>query len=576
MKKRNRKILLVLIACSLFCYKTTGAFENSWAIYKNLDLSPDESKVVFERCNIFEEKGCDDSVSGNDICIVDITSANLEHITKEAGSVRWFSPDKSKMFFTMHGGIYLVDLETKAPLKRLPKSGSIVQLSWSPNSKEFLLTTGADSSFPGKATLINAETFEETVLDSHLVSAELPFQWFSDGSGFLYSIAKPFPEIYLLNLWVMTNGLLASGDPGERIAYLKTSPDDQKMLYKYKDSYKIQYLDLLAERRLGRPVMRRIICREVDLPAWAYDEFNEALWSKDREDVRNRMDYVLLQSNIGAPFRIGNIQVLWSPDGQKVLIKGKDQIWIYDLAEDKFTPLWRDTSSIITDVVFDPNQPRVFLLIFGWEDLDGSKDFNRYTEGYTNLCVLDLNGGSPKTIVERTDLDNHLTFSSDGKLLAFEKNRNIWLLSLDNLVAQQLTPSSGRNAQWLKDDKRILFKSGGKLYAYEEYGSLYTIDIDGKNLKRLTMDKAMQPIWLNNTEIAVKSEGKYWKVSLDKVGVTEMNAAPKKTPRVRGKKYEVYINEFASGFSSIKVTEIWAKEIATSKSWKIVEAIKNW
>jgi Tol biopolymer transport system component len=575
MKNKIWEILLAFMVLSLVFSGTAGAFENAWAIYKNLDLSPDESKVVFERCNFFEGKGCDDSVGGNDICIVDITGANLEHMTKEAGSARWLSPDKTKMFFPMHGGMYLVDLDTKIPLKRLPKSGWIVQLSWAPNSKEFLLTTGADSSYPAKASLINAETFEETVLDSHLVSAELPFRWSSDGNSFVYCIPRPFPEIYYLNLNSMIGDLLASGDWGAQTTYLEISPDNNKMLYKYKDYYKIQYINLFADRRHGS-LERKIICREVDLPAWSYEELNKLLWSQTGEDVLKRMDYVMLQKDFGRPFFFAKIQVIWSPDGRQVLIKGKDQIWIYDLTEDKFTPLWRDTSSVITDVAFDPNQPRVFLLIFGWEDLDGSKDFNRFTEGYNNLCMLGLSGGSPKTVVERAELDNHLAFSSDGKLLAFEKNRNIWLLNLENLVAHQLTPSSGRNTQWLKDDKKILFKSAERLYGHGEYGSLYTIDISGKNLMRLTMDKAMQPIWLNNNEIAVKSEEKYWKVNIDKLGVVEMDAPPKKQPRARGKRYEIYIREIKSRFDNPTVTEIWAKEIATSKSWKIVEAIKNW
>ena len=121
-----------------------------------------------------------------------------------------------------------------------------------------------------------------------------------------------------------------------------------------------------------------------------------------------------------------------------------------------------------------------------------------------------------------------------------------------------------------------MFKTGGRPYDSGEKGSLYTIDADGKNLTRLTMDKAMQPVWLSNNEISVKNEGKYWKVNLDKLGVTEMNVPPKKAPRVKGEKYEVYIKEFTSGFSPIKVNEIWVKEIATSKSWKIAEAIKNW
>jgi Tol biopolymer transport system component len=575
MKKKICQFFLAFLGLSLVFNGTTRAFENAWAIYKNIDLSPDENKVIFERCNFFEGEGCDDSVKGNEIYVVDITGKNLESVTRPSPSFQNLSPDKSLVLCPMHGGWYLVDIKTGSIVKQIAEDCEIKQFSWSPTGKKFLLTTRSNSTGKAKASLVDAVTFEETVLDSDFVTVELPFQWYSDGSTFLYLMPLPYPEIYFWDVVAMRSDLLASGDPGEQFGFFNISPDDQKMLYKYQDYYKIQYLHRLSNRIPGRP-RRKIVCREVDLPAWSYEELNKQLWSQTDEDVLKRMDYVMLQRDFGRPFYFAKIQVIWSPDGQKVLIKGKDQIWIYDLAEDKFTPLWRDTSSVITDVVFDPNQPRIFLLIFGWEDLDGSKDFNRSTEGYNNLCMLDLSGGSLKTIVERTSLDNHLVFSSDGKLLAFEKNRNIWLLNLENLVAHQLTPSSGRNTQWLKDDKRILFKNAERLYGHGKYGSLYTIDISGKNLMRLTMDKAMQPVWLNNGEIAVKSEGKYWRVNIDKLGVVEMSDPPKRAPRTKGNKYEVYINEFTSGFSPIKVTEIWAKEIATSKSWEIVEAIKNW
>jgi WD40 repeat protein len=381
----------------------------------------------------------------------------------------------------------------------------------------------------------------------------------------------PYPEIYFWDLGTMRSGLLASGDPGERFYYFDISPDDQKMLYHYQDYYKIQYLDRFPGR-----LRRKIICREVDLPAWSYEELNKQLWSQTGEDVLKRMDYVMLQRDFGRPFFFAKIQVVWSPDGQRVLIKGKDQIWIYDLAADKFTPLWRDTTTVIADVAFDPRLERVFLSTVEWHDRNGNGVFDWLPEGFTNLNLLDLKEGKPRVLVQKTGLFNFLSFSSDGKFLAFEKDGNIWLLNLDTLTARQLTVSGGRNAQWLKDDKRILFKSGGKLYAHEEDGSLYTIDISGKNLMRLTMDKAMQPVWLNNNEIAVKSEEKYWKVNIDKLGVVEMNAPPKRQPRVRGERYEIYIREIKSHFDNPTVTEIWAKEITTSKSWKIVEAIKNW
>lgn len=563
-------ILSILALC-----KSAGAWENAWSIYKNVDLSPDETKIVFERCDFFEIEGCDDTLKGNNIYVIDITGTNLESITRPSPSFQNLSPDRSLILCPVNGEWYLMDINTGFRVKQIAEGSQIKQFSWSPTGKQFLLTTRSHSTSKAKASLVDAWTFEEAALDSHFVLVELPFRWYSGGSTFLYLMPLPFPEIYFWDVAAMGSGLLASGNPGERFEFFNISPDDQKMLYKYQDYYKIQYLDHVSGKFIGRP-HRKIVCREVDLPDWAYGELNKSLWSRTEEDVLRRMDYVMLQRDFGRSFYFAKIQVIWSPYGRQVLIKGKDQIWIYDLTEDEFTPLWRDTSCIITDVAFDPNQPRIFLLIFGWEDLDGSKNFNRSTEGYTDLNILDLSGGSPKTIVERADLHNNLVFSSDGKLLAFEKNRNIWLLNLENLVARQLTASSGRNAQWLKDDKRILFKSSEKFYSYKEYGSLYTIDTNGKNLVRLTMDKAMQPVWLNNSAIAVKSEGRYWKVNLDNLGVVEMSAPPGRAPRVKGKEYEVYISEIKSRFDNPTVTEIWAKEIATSKSWKIMEAYKNW
>jgi len=566
MRKKIWELLLTFMVLSLLLNKIAGAWENKWAIYKNLDLSPDETRVLFERCNFFVGEGCDDSVKGNEIYVVDITGKNLESVTRPSPSFQNLSPDKSLVLCPMHGGWYLVDIKTGSRVKQIAEGSEIKQFSWSATGKKFLLTTRSDSTGKAKASLVDAVTFEETILDSDFVTVELPFQWYSDGSTFLYLMPLPYPEIYFWDVAAMRSDLLASGNPGERFHYFDISPDDQKMLYKYQDYYKIQYLHRLSNKIPSR-LRRKIVCREVDLPAWSYEELNKLLWSQTGEDVLKRMDYVMLQRDFGRPFFFAKIQVIWSPDGRQVLIKGKDQIWIYDLAEDKFTPFWRDTTSIITDVTFDPKQERIFLLTFEWNDRNGNGVFDWMPEGFTNLNLLDLKEGKPRVLVQQTGLFNFLSFSSDGKFLAFEKDSNIWLLNLDTLTARQLTVSGGRNAQWLKDDREILFINDG---------SLYTIDIDGKNLMRLTMDKGMHPVWLNNNEIAVKSEGKYWRVSLDKLKVTEMNAPPEKAPRVKGKKYEIYINEFTSGPYPMTLTEIWAKEIETSKSWKILEAYKNW
>jgi hypothetical protein len=106
--------------------------------------------------------------------------------------------------------------------------------------------------------------------------------------------------------------------------------------------------------------------------------------------------------------------------------------------------------------------------------------------------------------------------------------------------------------------------------------SLYIVDKNGQNLTRLTIAKGKEPVWLSNNEIGVESGGRHWKIALDKLEVKEMTAPLEITPKAKGKKFEVYVTDNKFNPQTYDVSEIWAKEIQTSKSWKIKEAWKNW
>ena len=98
-----------------------------------------------------------------------------------------------------------------------------------------------------------------------------------------------------------------------------------------------------------------------------------------------------------------------------------------------------------------------------------------------------LSNGSPESVISTTREDSRGAWSPNGKTVAFNSDRagdmNIWLFSLDDAKARQLTSGPGGDFQpnWSPDEKKIAFfssRSGSP--------NIWEVDVAGGALRPLT------------------------------------------------------------------------------------------
>jgi Tol biopolymer transport system component len=527
------------------------AWMAEWATYKNPVLNPNESKVVFESCYNVEEPKCEDSLKDSDIFLVDISTKELKSLTFDMENF-WLSPDKSKILIQTHYGLYLFDLVNKTPAKeifnRFPSGNfdyrinTIIRVSWAPNSKKFLFIRALG--FDGKrvSSIIDAATYEETVLKVDLLPCALA--WHPNSNEIFFDQGG---DVNCIDLNDERTFLVLSGYPDTSCSEPIISPAGDKVLYRADSYFKFRYVG---------SIFKTIFAKWVELPDWASKVLNEAVWHGNTELVK-QMQYILLDGPIS------NLGFIWSQDGNRILIKDKYAIWLYVLADSSFIPVYHD-STTISEMVWSSNQEEIYFVSQYQRDTnqDGKID-----KTFGNLNVVNLKDNSFKTVLPEIESLRNLVFSSDGSLLAYETGSNIWMLNTADFKNYPLTTSGGTKPQWMADDKKLLF---------ENQKSLYTINKNGQDLSRLTVAKGREPGWLNDREIVIRSGDKYCKIALDKLEVEEQTTPIKATPILIGKKYEVYVTESKFDMQPYDVSEIWVKEIKTDKSWKIKEAWKNY
>jgi Tol biopolymer transport system component len=547
-------ILTILILSILIIIGPARAWFAEWANYKRPVLAPNEKKVVFECCRNFEQPECEDSLRENEIFLVDVTGKELKPLTFDIENFQ-LSPDKSKVLIQTHYGLYLLNLLKKSLPKeifnRFPsgdfddRSNPIIMASWSPDSKKFLFIRALG--FDGKrvSSIFDSETYEETVLNLDLFPCAVA--WHPDADWFVYDQNG---EVKYLDLASGNTDEVIWGTPEDPCHDpIIISPDGRKILYRALQSFKIHTIGYIG---------RKIFAQWVELPTWASKELKESIWHGHKELIKE-MQYVLLDGPIS------NLRFIWSQDGERILIKDKDEIWLYTLSDSSFLPIYCD-SNTISEIVWSPNQKEIYFVSQYQKDTnqDGVIDSRDKTFGHLN--VFNLRENSLKTILSELESLRNLAVSSDGLFLAYETAGNIWILNTSTLQSYPLTTSGGSKPNWLSNDKAILF---------ENKKSLYMVDKNGQNLTRLTVTKGKEPMWASDREVVVKSGDKYCKIAIDKLEVKEQITPFKAIPRSKGKKYEVYVTDNKFDMQPWDVSEIWVKEIQTSKSWKIKEAWKN-
>jgi TolB protein len=108
-----------------------------------------------------------------------------------------------------------------------------------------------------------------------------------------------------------------------------------------------------------------------------------------------------------------------------------------------------------------------------------------FTNGSRGLWIMNADGGNPRALTDRPDLDP--TWSPDGSMIAFASSRlgarQLFVMNADGSNVRQVTNLSdmgGRNT-WSSDGTKLAFYAG-------PFGdrNIYVINIDGTGLLQLT------------------------------------------------------------------------------------------
>jgi frataxin-like iron-binding protein CyaY len=205
------------------------------------------------------------------------------------------------------------------------------------------------------------------------------------------------------------------------------------------------------------------------------------------------------------------------------------------------------------------DQSKIFFISSFLGDRNGDGRI-KSDENFSDLKVYDFRTKECRIIINHSEPSAQLNLSPSGNLLAFVKANNIWILNTESEKFYQLTFDEGINPQWMVKDQSILFSSNG---------FLVKLDLDGNKWNYLTLGRGVEPNWINKKEIVVKSRGKFWQVSVDKIGVKELQKYPDNLRLTKGKSYEVYIDEVKLEPRSMNVTEVKARDLKTSQCWVI-------
>jgi Tol biopolymer transport system component len=562
--KMRKLFILYLLAIVVLCpEQSVKGFENELAIYSNPALSPDESQVVFE-CrdrNLGMEMQYD-SLQGSDIFLVDVRGSSLRQLTIFTDAF-WVSPDKSKVLLQTIYGSYLLDLVKRSiprqVFNRFPEDilddryGSVEQISWSPSGKKFFFARAIGGNWERKYSIVDIETLEETVLGPELGYFPFPFQWIDD-STFFYEKDN---EILTYNYSTKQGELLASGYPDERTTNPVLSPDMTKLLYQYTDQFKVRLGPPAYEGGRKNP-QKIVVCQIKQLPDWAAEELSEKLFSGGAKSLK-KIDYLLLDGSFS------QVKVSWFRDSRRLMIKGVKELWLYDLLDSSYAPIFRD-SMPITEAVLTHDQSKVFFISSLWSS---EYEDSRITwkGNSSNLKVCDLKNKICRTIFGDSGPISQLRLSSDGSFLALVRGGNIWIVNMATEKEYQLTFDGGTKPQWLLDDKSILFVCNG---------SLAKVDLETKKIAYLTLGRGTEPIWISNKEVVVKSQGKFWQVSVDRMDVKELQKYPEKPRLTKGKRFEVYIDEIELVPRAPNLTQVKAQDLKTSQSWVIKQSWCNY
>jgi Tol biopolymer transport system component len=160
----------------------------------------------------------------------------------------------------------------------------------------------------------------------------------------------------------------------------------------------------------------------------------------------------------------------------------------------------------------------------------------------SNICVVNADGTSLKTLAQAPTRESQPTWSPDGGRIVYVvygvgmDNLNyaaLWVMSGDGSGKRQLTKGSvrGIDPAWSLDGKQIAFSGTGLPGEGKTHFSIYVMNADGSGLRsvrRLAGGKTpqeYQPAWAPDGRILFLRLGDVWSVKLDGSGLAQLTKA---------------------------------------------------
>jgi eukaryotic-like serine/threonine-protein kinase len=189
-----------------------------------------------------------------------------------------------------------------------------------------------------------------------------------------------------------------------------------------------------------------------------------------------------------------------SPDGKFLLSvleeKGKQSLWLRNVPTNSDTQVLAPTNASYGDLIFSPDGNYIFFRKFA----------NNATFG-SDLCRAPVLGGTPQPIVR--DIDSQISFSPDGKRIAFLRANNPVLRRFQLLTASadgtdERLLSGGpiselpRFLAWSPEGRRIAL---GYSHAFGALSAIQLVDVASQKLSPFVRfdDRAMNElVWAQN------------------------------------------------------------------------------
>jgi Tol biopolymer transport system component len=122
-----------------------------------------------------------------------------------------------------------------------------------------------------------------------------------------------------------------------------------------------------------------------------------------------------------------------------------------------------------------------------WSPDGGQIAFYSARDGYTEIYVMDADGGNVRRLTDNSAADFSPIWSPDGRQIVFQSERDgnfeIYVMDADGGNVRRLTddPAADGAPAWSPDGRQITFYS-----ARDGDFEIYVMDADGGNVRRLT------------------------------------------------------------------------------------------